>query len=92
VRYIKESVDYVCGMIPSLIQLKENIELMEDYLGPRVGWSSDRWPSHLPYRWIMEYCYLLKTIYYEELKRKKKKKSASHKKKRKKRKRKRRKR
>lgn len=44
---------------------------MEDYLGPRLGWSMDYWPDNLVDRWVMEYCMLLKERYYRRLKRKK---------------------
>ena len=55
----------------TLEQLKKKVKSMEDYLGPRVGWSMDHWPSHLPDRWIMEYYILLKERYYRRLRKKK---------------------
>lgn len=57
-----------------LEQLKKKIKQMEDYLGPRIDYNMDNWPMHLPDRWIMEYCMLLKERYYKSLRGKWKKK------------------
>ena len=52
-----------------LNQLKKKVKQIENYLGPRLGWSMDHWPDNLPDRWIMEYCMLLKERYYKNVKR-----------------------
>jgi len=41
-------------------QLDSRIKGLQDYLGPRVGYTSDRWPDHQPERWLMEYLDILK--------------------------------
>ena len=46
---------------------------MEDYLGPKLGYSFDNWPEpgtqeYWPIRWLMEYCILLKEKYYRRQK------------------------
>lgn len=60
----------------TLEQLKKKVKQIEDYLGPRLGYSFENWPdpydkNYWPIRWIMEYCIFLKERYYRRLKRKK---------------------
>ena len=45
-------------------RLKDKIKQIEDYLGPRVDYSTDKWPDDMVDRWIMEYSYELKKRYY----------------------------
>jgi hypothetical protein len=54
-------------------QLKTKVKAMEDYLGPRVNYTMNYWPRNRVYRWIMEYCILLKEEYYRRLIRRKNK-------------------
>lgn len=49
-------------------ELKQKIKDIQDYLGPRVNYTSDEWPFDKVDRWLMEYLFLLKTRYYQRLK------------------------
>ncbi len=49
-------------------ELKRKIKEIEDYLGPRVKFSSDEWPRNKVNRWLMEYLILIKKDYYRKLK------------------------
>ncbi|MHA1679362.1 MAG: hypothetical protein ACTSW3_11420 [Promethearchaeota archaeon] len=52
--------------------LHHKIKKLQDYLGPRVDYSSDRWPIDQIDRWLMEYLYDLQKEYYRRKKRKRK--------------------
>ncbi len=52
--------------------LKRKIKQLEDYLGPRVNYTTDRWPDNKVNKWLMEYMILLKNDYYRRFARRKK--------------------
>jgi|TARA_B100001971_G_C17983611_1_gene428692 hypothetical protein len=48
--------------------LERKIKKLENYLGPRVNYTSDVWPTNQVDRWLMEYLICLKEKYYGRLK------------------------
>ena len=48
-------------------ELRKKAKAIEDYLGSRVGYSSDRWPDNKVDCWLMEYLIFLKTEYYQNI-------------------------
>ena len=52
-------------------QLKQEIQLLEYYLGKRVSYCSDINPSNQVDCWLLRYLDLLKKEYYLKIKRKK---------------------
>ena len=38
---------------------------IEDFIGPYVRYSSDKWPEDPVLRWLMEYAFILKKEYYK---------------------------
>ena len=49
--------------------LKRKIKKIQDYLGPRVNYTTDELPKEHVDRWLMEYLFILKNRYYARLKR-----------------------
>jgi len=56
----------------SFKQLKTKIKEIETYLGPRINYTSDKYPSNKVDRWLLEYSIFLKSDYYKRLERKRK--------------------
>ncbi len=53
-----------------LEELETRIKNLQDYIGPKVGYDSDKWPRTQPRRWLMEYLDILKRRYYNNSRRK----------------------
>jgi len=52
-------------------ELEKKIKIIQDYLGPRINYSTETWPKNQVDCWLLEYLLELKHIYYKRLKRKK---------------------
>ena len=52
----------------TLPQLESRIKHLQDYLGPRVNYTSDTIPSEQPERWLLEYLDILKRRRYLRMK------------------------
>ena len=52
-------------------ELETRIDDLQDYLGPKVNYTSDKWPSKQPERWLMEFLDILKRRYYTQKSKKK---------------------
>ena len=69
VRYIKDLC--IKLFMKRYLLMKSKIKEIKNYLGPRVGYSSDEWLSDKVDRWLMEYLLIIKDRYYKSLKKKK---------------------
>jgi len=52
-------------------EVKKRIKEIENYLGPKVDYSSDHWPTNKLDKWLMEYLYIIKSDYLMNSKKKK---------------------
>ena len=52
-------------------ELETRIEDLQEYLGPKVNYTSDKWPNKQPERWLMEFLDILKRRYYNQKSRRK---------------------
>jgi hypothetical protein len=51
-------------------ELEQRIELLQEYLGPKVNYTTDEWPKNVVDRLLLEFLDILKKRYYQQLKRK----------------------
>lgn len=51
-------------------ELKTRIDELQEYLGPKVNYTSDKWPDKQPERWLVEFLDILKRRYYNHKKNK----------------------
>jgi hypothetical protein len=54
-------------------QLEQRIEILQEYLGPRINYTSDSWPNNQIDRLLLEFLDILKRRYYNNVKRAKSK-------------------
>ena len=51
--------------------MDEKIKELQDYLGPRLNYSTESWPKNQVDRWLLEYLLLLTKQYYQKIVRRK---------------------
>jgi len=51
--------------------LKAKVKALQDFLGPRLDYSTDSWPWNPVDRWLLEYYFVLRELYYEHLRKRK---------------------
>lgn len=54
-------------------ELEKKIKKLQDYLGPKVNYTSDHIPEDIVNRWLLEYLSELKHEHYKRQKRRKRK-------------------